>query len=286
VKETAQFLKLIRRFWNCVNVSNPRARFRFRDDRSKPVSENDREQAEFLDKFAAWLHEWQNMSKKTKKTGLSNETFMAAQQTTAALKELSFYLLDVKGLKYVLFGLINSDPIERRFGWYRQLAGANYYLSVRQFLEAEKKIRLKCLVKFGKLSLEDVADVFAEGNLAEQSNIVGSACELLSLLPSDGMSEGIKLNGEEGIIFYVAGYIARSLLKRVKCESCPGLLVKSRDAPAIELSEEEDNQEDCQAKEDFLKSINRGGLVTPSELVCAHISQAFPFLSCIHPRHA
>jgi hypothetical protein len=71
----------------------------------------------------------------------------------------------------------------------------------------------------------------------------------------------------------VAGYIARGLLKRVKCESCPGLLVKSRDAPAIELSDEVENHESARAKEDFLKAINRGGLVTPSELV---------YVTCLH----
>jgi hypothetical protein len=136
----------------------------------------------------------------SKKTGLSKDTFMAAQQTTAALMELSKYLLEEKSLKYVLFGLINSDTIERRFGWYRQLAGANYYLSVRQFLEAEKKIRLKCLVKFGKLNLKDVADVFAEGNIADRNSIARCAHELLALLPSDGINDAIELNGEEGII--------------------------------------------------------------------------------------
>jgi hypothetical protein len=76
----------------------------------------------------------------SKKTGLSRETFLAAMQTTSALKELAEYLLEETCLDYVLLGKINSDPIERRFGCYRQLAGANYFISVRQFLEAEKKI--------------------------------------------------------------------------------------------------------------------------------------------------
>ena len=49
--------------------------------------------------------------------------------------------LEEKNFEYVLLGLITSDPIERRFGWYRQLGGANYYLSPRQFFESEKKIQ-------------------------------------------------------------------------------------------------------------------------------------------------
>ena len=34
-----------------------------------------------------------------------------------------------------------SDPIEGRFGWYRLVNGGNFYMSVKQVLHAEKKIR-------------------------------------------------------------------------------------------------------------------------------------------------
>ena len=41
--------------------------------------------------------------------------------------ELSNYLLDEKDeIVYVLLGLIQSDYLEGRFGWYRQLSGVNY----------------------------------------------------------------------------------------------------------------------------------------------------------------
>ena len=69
------------------------------------------------------------------------------------------HLLEEKGFEYVLLGLITSDPIEKRFGWYRQLGGANYYLSVRQFLESEKKICLQTLIKFGDLSFKDACEI-------------------------------------------------------------------------------------------------------------------------------
>ena len=104
----------------------------------------------------AWLEKWEDM--KDKKHGLSAETFMTCKQTTKGLIGLAIYLLEEKGFSYVCFGFITSDPIERRFGWYRLLGGANYYLSVRQFLESEKKIRLQCLIKFSKLSFKTVID--------------------------------------------------------------------------------------------------------------------------------
>ena len=77
-------------------------------------------------------------------------------QTTSAMPELAEYLLEKKSLDFVLLGQISSDPIEKRFGQYRQLAGANYFLSVRQFLETEKKIRLNSLVKFSNLSMTEI----------------------------------------------------------------------------------------------------------------------------------
>jgi hypothetical protein len=272
-KETARFLRLVRRFWNCVNVQSKFAAKHKRDDRRLVITAEDRTQLDFLDSFTCWLSEWQNMSGKT---ALSRETFLAIQQTTPALRELTIYLLDEKNLDYVLLGKINSDPLERRFGWYRQLAGANYYISVRQFLEAEKKIRLKCLVKFQGLKLSDVAEVFQEGDEAEKNKVQDEADNLYALLPLDNLSCDFQLHkGEEGILYYVSGYIARSILKRTKCDNCHELLIKSMEPPEIEIGqeEEEEKEEDRQAKEAFLRSVDRGGLVTPSELV---------YLVCVH----
>jgi hypothetical protein len=295
-KETARFLRLIRRFWNCVNVQSKFAAKHKRDDRRLAITAEDRTQLEFLDSFSCWLSEWQNMS--GGKTALSRETFLAIQQTTPALRELSIYLLEEKKLDYVLLGKMNSDPLERRFGWYRQLAGANYYISVRQFLEAEKKIRLKCLVKFEGLKLTEVAEVFQEGNEAEKKKVQDEADNLYALLPVENLSSDFQLHeGEEGVVYYVAGYISRSILKRTKCEPCHELLIKSLEPPEIEIGQEE-RAEDRKAKEDFLRSVDRGGLVTPSELVyivCVHAIQLKEeifdsgklqkkFLSCDNPR--
>jgi hypothetical protein len=136
-KETARFLKLIWRFWNCVNVQSRYAATHLRDERRKPITKIDKDQITFLSAFYRWMEEWEKMSKKS--GGLSRETFLSGKQTCLALKELAEYLLKEKEFEYVLLGKVNSDPLERRFGWYRQLAGANYFISVRQFLEAEKK---------------------------------------------------------------------------------------------------------------------------------------------------
>ena len=91
--------------------------------------------------------------------GLSRPTFNAALQTSGAFPPLIDYLLDECNIEYVLSGHIQSDFLESRFGWYRQLCGANYYNSVLQFMQAEKTIRMRSLVKMG-FSLTGIKNIF------------------------------------------------------------------------------------------------------------------------------
>ena len=100
-------------------------------------------------------------------------------------------MLDAKKLDCILLGSIQSDYLECRFGWYRQLCGANYFNSVLQFLQAEKKIRLRSLVKLG-FNMSSIKDIFNESNQA--------------------------------IVFYTAGYIGKSIMKNVKCKDCIKML--------------------------------------------------------------
>jgi len=74
-------------------------------------------------------------------SSLTSETFTACIQSTGAIYDLSIYLLQMHGFSYVITGKFLSDPIEGRFGWYRQVHGANFYISIRQVLPAEKIIR-------------------------------------------------------------------------------------------------------------------------------------------------
>ena len=63
--------------------------------------------------------------------GLTKETFLVA---------LSVYLLE-SGFNYVRLGSMQSHPLESRFGWYQQLSGSNYLISVKNLLNSERKIR-------------------------------------------------------------------------------------------------------------------------------------------------
>ena len=189
-------------------------------------------------------------------------------QTTSAMPELAEYLLEKKSLDFVLLGQISSDPIEKRFGQYRQLAGANYFLSVRQFLEAEKKIRLNSLVKFSNLSMTEIKDIYQEINEEKKEEIVIDSEILLSSIDTDSCQ--IKADaGDEAIIYFVGGYISRGLLKKTSCSSCQTMVSKSRVAPEVDFLGDIPDE----PKTKLLDQLNRGGLVTPSDLV---------YISCLH----
>ena len=58
-------------------------------------------------------------------------------------------LLEETKEMFVLLWLIQSDYVEGRFGWFRQLNDGNYYASVLICLQAEKTIQLRSLVEYG-----------------------------------------------------------------------------------------------------------------------------------------
>ena len=85
-------------------------------------------------------------------------------------KYLVNYLIDERGFKYVILGQISSDPIEKTFGKYRQMSGGNYYISERQVLCSEKKLKIISLVKQWDISImKDLSvDLSADVNVRIQ----------------------------------------------------------------------------------------------------------------------
>ena len=255
---TASFLRIILSWWNRVNVKSRYIGERKRDRSKYPVSFENLDVCEYLSQSCDWLTNWQTNI--ATKNAFSKETFEAARQTCGALPHLVNYLLEEKYFDYVLLGFIQSDCIERRFGCYRQLNGANYYASVRQFIEAEKSIRLKSLIKYSNLDLQDLKGIFKDINTAETAAIDSEANLLLDKICTDLNANSVT-EDDEAILFYISGYISRSLTKQVKCASCYKLLVKYNATPSLTLASDCPHDEnEVTAKENFLNTINRRGL--------------------------
>ena len=235
-----------------------------RDSVRESISKDDTGGLEFLKKFVTWLEKWEELG--DKKHSLSSETFMTSKQACRGLVALVIYLLEDKGFTYVILGLITSDHIEKRFGWYRQLGDAYYYLSVRQFLESEKKIGLQTLIKFGDISFKEACEILKTEN--DFKDIAKNAKELFALLDIDFEIEYI-VNDEEGILFYIAGFLSKAELKRLSCASCKSLFAKSTDTPQIHLDEDLGD-----SQQNLLEEINRGGLCTPSDAIYIYVLYA------------
>ena len=70
---------------------------------------------------------------------LTVQTFHALHQTCEAIMQMLKNLLENCGFNYVLLGKIQSYMTKRRFSRIRQLSEANYYISMTQLQESDRK---------------------------------------------------------------------------------------------------------------------------------------------------
>ncbi len=259
---TVKFMKLVKKWWKTVNVKGQFKGLHKRDQDLRPITKDNSEPTQFLKQFADWLQVWDQYSGNS----LTRETCNAARQTCLALSDLSEYLLHEKGFLYVLLGKIQSDVIESHFGRLRGGCGGIYYISVRQILECEKTIRVQSLVKFSGVTMKEIKGILAVGKQSKEEIWVLFELELERL----DLQLNFQLTDEFKALFYVAGFIVFSLCKSLKqlkdCKDCVSLLVFSDVPPSLLLEEAlPENWE--QDKGQFVEQVDRGGLVSPSDLI-------------------
>ncbi|QQP35180.1 Putative LOC101234561, partial [Caligus rogercresseyi] len=261
---TAHFLQTIRNWFNILNVKTTITGIRKRDWSKDPIRGRDAAQLKFLDDFTEWVEKWQE----EKTLGLSKETFLCATQTSKAMSKLIIHLIEEEKLDYVLTGKICSDPIEKRFGDYRMMGGSNYFVSVRQILEAEKKIRINSLIRLSSFSLKEAKNIMC---VSSDEHIRSDTNTLLGAMEAYRGSGSLTNEGDEGAVFYVAGYAARKLTNSTKCEACKEIISEGKAIPSITFDlniDHEMNDFRIKATKDSLISlVTRGGLITPSDAV-------------------
>jgi hypothetical protein len=273
---TADFLALIIKLWNIVNVKTSTKGKHKRDSTMDPVRSSLDWKLNFLRDFASFLQNWED----SKKPGLTRETFLSMRHTCMALVDCSSYLLDRLGFNFVLLGHLQSDAIESRFGWFRQLSGANYYISMRQVLEGDRKIRALSLLKFSGFSLNEIDDAI-KSNVSNSNNLAEDAT-------ADELAESLQClrwpsSSDANVIFYVSGAMARSVVHITRCGYCKQELVDPDASQAVQL--EEDFIFNHGATK-FLDDINRGGLTKPSEytfMLAVHCWRVFEEINASPP---
>ena len=100
--------------------------------------------------------------------------------------------------------------------------------------------------------------------------------ELLSEFGSDQLTLQCADPGDQNIlkhVFYIAGFIARSISKTSKCQFCKELYIASDKAPILVFTDDSEDTESIPAedvnifKKAFMEQVNRGSLCAPTDLV-------------------
>ena len=161
------------------------------------------------------------------------------------------------GFKYVLLGHIQSDTIEGRFGHIRQLSGANYFISMRQLYESDRKLRTLSLLKYSQISLKEIEDA---AKAREERTAIQEIIFRAESLYADMSFNIMPTENDVSVIFYVTGYCCRSLAKSNRCDSCKEVTIAS-----VEYLPPEAEPNVPVNAINFFNDINRGGLSKPTK---------------------
>ena len=261
MKNTAAFIAVILNWWKIANIKSCLKGDRLRDDMCQPFRTVTDNRLVFLAKFVSWLELWSEQCGSDNAGCLSKPTLRALIHTTKTMRTVITYCLTKLHFEYVLPGKLQTDNLERRFGLYRQLCGANYHVSVAQVLEAEKKLRVSSLfaLRSAKHGIVNIRHVYDEVDCEQSDTVVGA--ESAQVL--DVVSEALDLNFacDEHTLVYIAGYVAFKCSNKVACVECKCALVTDRTLTVDEVNT------DIEVDISYIQHVSRGGLKYPSYLL-------------------
>jgi hypothetical protein len=174
--ETADFVEIIRNWWDIVNSKSVIVGKIKRNEYSGPIHDLNDPKLQYLRQFVLWIREWRLLTESNVGVGLTKDTSAAIERSTTVLVDLVLYSFQQLGVSYILGGKFQTDNLEKRFGQYRRLSGCNYNVSFQQILGSEKKLRVKKILdlpRTGTLSIKDISDSsqnVSEENLAANIN--------------------------------------------------------------------------------------------------------------------
>lgn len=211
----------------------------------------------FMNALADWVEQWSKCPSFT----LTKQTAHALITTLRSTACLITDLLN-ENYSYVLTSRFQSDPIERRFSKYRQMSGGRFLVSLREVNNSEKILAISSVLKEG-------VDFWKEAVTTKDKidEVCENCIEELELLTTEILETELNEDSKE-VAVVVAGYIAKKLREKQSCEECAGKLI------AGQSSIENDN---------YLKTLSRGGLVTPSSALSEFVCQSFSILDFVSP---
>ena len=249
-QDAADFLKLFHTWWV---ISNSKERFKQNNWLGNASVCGDGKPL-FLRMFAQWLQEWQNQKlPNCQKFTLSGQTSAALIHTAKCQAALIEDLLS-EGYEYVMTARFQSDPLEKRYGQYRQMSGGRFLVSVKDVSRSENICKIKSLVKEGfdiepSLKVDEVSVEATEQFLKDVASSIPDA-------------DSIELNpNSRDVSDNVAGYIARK--SKTLLQNCCWNNLKN----------------ECSSRPNsYVSILSRGGLITPSEDLGNAVARGFGLL--------
>ena len=163
--------------------------------------------------------------------------------TKEALVELARYLLNKVQLNYVLLGACQSDKLESRFGWFRQMSGGNYWISLKQVLDSERKCKVVALLSHSNVSADDLRKISPT-----TAEVGGCTDELVDAYR--GLAEEFVFNEtDRSIVYYVSGSRVSSLIRKNSCIECTTILTADSTSPDAVLVEQRSRKSLCHPSE-------------------------------------
>ena len=135
-----------------------------------------------------------------------------------------------------------------------------------------KKIR--CISLLQQHALQGVSKFTPLDNIPMAEDVAANSAWLQTYLSDISLDEN---DSDVSVLFFVRGYIARTISRRRKCDGCQNLLIKSSDCPSIQTFLEGDNMR-------LLELAHQGGLAVPTDYcftVCLMATQTYEkIVSC------
>jgi hypothetical protein len=129
--------------------------------------------------------------------------------------------------------------------------------------------------------MSDIKEIFSDIKESSQDKVNFDANLLLAEINFSLSFQNIT-SEDIGILNYNAGYVARSIRKREKCQLCCKLLINESGVPRIQVDEIRRGVEIdpvlLETRNEYLREINRGGLCEPSDLLFVATLHAKEFL--------
>lgn len=198
-------------------------------------------QMNFLKKFVDWLNWWKDLQVDLHVGGLTKDTFEAAISSTGGIIQLIVESFFTTNIERFLCGNIQTNDLEIRFGRYRGLSGYNYHVSVRQIMEAEKKLRIKNIISSlpGELKIS---------KYSAKREVHVDVTPFLDVFDSNYIEN---FNDYDHSSFmYVSGYAGHTLIQKLDCKFCRELIIKS-------VGHESHSE--------YFDFLQKGGLIVPTE---------------------